>query len=171
MDALALLLLSLLPALTIVAGLHDLTTMKIPNWISLILIGGFFPTALLVGLAPMAIAAHVGIALAALFVGAGMFALNWIGGGDAKLMAAACLWLGITGSGMFLVWTGLAGGLFCLALIFARAHAPRYVGAGTPGWIVSLMQPRGDIPYGVAIAIGALLAYPSCQLVQTFTAI
>ena len=31
--------------------------------------------------------------------------------------------MGLSGSGLFLVWTGLAGGLFCLALIFARFHA------------------------------------------------
>ena len=112
MDTLTLMLLASLPALVIVAGLKDLTSMTIPNWISLILIGAFFPTALAVGLPLSTVAAHVGIALLALFVGAGMFALRWIGGGDAKLMAASCLWLGVTGSGYFLLWTGIAGGVF-----------------------------------------------------------
>jgi prepilin peptidase CpaA len=167
MDTVTLILLSILPALVIVAGLHDLTTMKIPNWISLMLIVAFFPAAFIAGLAPLSVAVHVGVAMAALFIGAGMFALNWIGGGDAKLMAASCLWLGVTGSGMFVLWTALAGGLFCLALIFARAYAPRYIGHA-PGWVAHLMQPKGDIPYGVAIAIGALLAFPTSPLVQSF---
>jgi prepilin peptidase CpaA len=43
--------------------------------------------------------------------------------------------------------------------MFARAHSRPY-----PAWRSrldgSLMEPRGDIPYGVAIAAGALLAYP-----------
>jgi prepilin peptidase CpaA len=169
MDTLTLMLLASLPALVIVAGLKDLTSMTIPNWISLILIGAFFPTALAVGLPLSTVAAHVGIALLALFVGAGMFALRWIGGGDAKLMAASCLWLGVTGSGYFLLWTGIAGGVFCLALIFARFHARPYL-SGAPGWVSHLMEPRGDIPYGVAIAVGALLAYPTSAMVERFAA-
>ncbi|HRO33791.1 MAG TPA: prepilin peptidase [Brevundimonas sp.] len=167
MDMLTLLLLAVMPALVIVAGLRDLTTMTIPNWISAALIVAFFPAALASGLDWASVAAHVGVALAALFVGAGMFALRWIGGGDAKLIAAACLWLGVTGSGMFLLWTGLAGGIFCLMLIFARAYARPYV-VGGQGWFPRLMEPKGDIPYGVAIAIGALLAYPACDLVAGF---
>jgi prepilin peptidase CpaA len=167
MEMLVLIVLATLPALVIVGGLHDLTTMTIPNWIPGLLILAFFPAALLVGLAPLAVAAHVGIAIAALCVGAGMFALNWIGGGDAKLIAAACLWLGVSGSGMFLLWTGLFGGLFCVALLFARFYARPYVHA-MPGWVAQLMEPRGDIPYGVAIAAGALAAFPSSAIVTAF---
>jgi prepilin peptidase CpaA len=169
MDILTLALLGVMPALVIVAGLKDLTSMKIPNWISGLLVLFFLPAALAVGLAPIEIATHLGVAVAALAVGAGMFALRWIGGGDAKLMAAACLWLGLQGSGMFLLWTGVMGGLFCLALLFARFHSRPYL-AGAPGWLVHLMEPKGDIPYGVAIAAGALMAYPASPLMALFVA-
>ena len=168
MDTLTLLLLGVLPALAIVAGLKDLTSMTIPNWISGALIIAFFPAAFASGLEPMAVASHVGVAILALFVGAGMFALRWIGGGDAKLMAASCLWLGLSGSGMFLLWTGVMGGLFCLVLLFARFHARPYA-ASFPGWTQKLLEPRGDIPYGVAIAAGVLMAYPSSVLVMRFS--
>lgn len=167
MDTATLLLLSVLPAICIAAGLRDLTTMTIPNWMSAVLIVAFYPAAWLVGLSGMQVLTHTGVAVAALFVGAGMFALRWIGGGDAKLMATTCLWLGLTGSAMFLLWTGLMGGLFCLCLIFARAWFKPYV-YGAPPWVGRLMEPKGDIPYGVAIAVGALLAFPSSALVQTF---
>ena len=169
MDTVYLLLLGVMPALVIIAGLKDLTTMRIPNWISLLLLVFFFPAALVMGLPPLTIALHVGVAFAALVVGAGMFALRWIGGGDAKLMAAACLWLGLQGSGMFLLWTGVMGGLFCLTLLFARFHSRPYL-AGAPGWVVSLMEPKGDIPYGVAIGAGALMAYPASPLLALFIA-
>lgn len=169
MDILTLALLGVMPALVIVAGLRDLTTMKIPNWISGALVVSFLPAALAVGLAPIDMAIHLGVAAAALVVGAGMFALRWIGGGDAKLMAAACLWLGVEGSGMFLLFTGVMGGLFCLILIFARAHSRPYL-LGAPGWVVHLMEPKGDIPYGVAIAAGALMAYPASPLMALFIA-
>ncbi|RZJ97461.1 MAG: pilus assembly protein CpaA [Brevundimonas sp.] len=169
MDTLTLAVFAVLPALVIVGGLHDLTTMTIPNWVSGLLILGFVPAALLAGLDPWTIAAHVGVGLLALFVGAGMFALNWIGGGDAKLMAASCLWLGVSGSGMFLLWTGVAGGLFCLVLIFSRFYARPYAHQA-PGWVAHLLEPKGDIPYGVAIAAGALMAFPSCDLMSVFAA-
>lgn len=170
MDAFHLLPLSLLPALVIVAGLKDLTSMTIPNWISAILVVAFFPAAFLMGLPVMTVATHLGIALVALFVAAGMFALRWIGGGDAKLTAAACLWLGVSGSGMFLLWTGLMGGLFCVFLIMARAQAQATMPAGAPGWVLRLMEPKGDIPYGVAIAAGALMAWPSSPLMNLYAA-
>lgn len=168
MDLALLLPLSLLPALVIAAGLKDLTSMTIPNWISAALVGAFFPVALLMGLPLADVAAHVGVAVAALFVTAGMFALRWIGGGDAKLTAAACLWLGVSGSGMFLLWTGLMGGLFCLFLIFARFQAQAALPAGAPGWVLRLMEPKGDIPYGVAICAGALMAWPASPLMNLY---
>lgn len=168
MDTLTLLLLSILPAVAIAAALKDLTTMTIPNWMSLVLIGTFFPTAWLVGIGPMSVLAHVGVAIAALFVGAGMFALRWIGGGDAKLLAAICLWMGLGGALPFLLMTGMAGGVFCIVLIGARAQM-RYASVGN-GWLGRLLSPQGDIPYGVAIALGALMAFPLSPLVETFAA-
>lgn len=167
MDVLILALLAVLPALVIVGGLNDLITMKIPNWVSLALMAGFLPAAFAVGLDLHTIALHVGIGLIALFAGAGMFALRWIGGGDAKLMASSCLWLGATGSTMFLLFTGVVGGLFCLSLMYARQNFQVYAAAG-PSWVGRLMEPKGDIPYGVAIAIGALIAYPASSLMTAF---
>ncbi|RZJ86894.1 MAG: pilus assembly protein CpaA, partial [Brevundimonas sp.] len=63
MDTLTLAVFAVLPALVIVGGLHDLTTMTIPNWVSGLLILGFVPAALLAGLDPWTIAAHVGVGL------------------------------------------------------------------------------------------------------------
>lgn len=103
-------LLLVFPVLVIVGALRDLTSFTIPNWISGLLILAFFPAALLVGIAPMAIGAHLLIGLGALAVGIGMFALRWIGGGDAKLFAAAALWLGAPAALAYVVMTGLAGG-------------------------------------------------------------
>lgn len=169
MEVLQLILLAILPALVIVAGLKDLTSMKIPNWISGLLILGFFPAALLLGLGAAEIGIHVAVAAAALLIGMGLFALHLLGGGDVKLMAAACLWLGLSGSGVFVLATAVIGGLFSLALLVGRAWLQPYVGAG-PGWFVQLMEPKGHIPYGVAIAAGALVAWPASPLMVAFLA-
>jgi len=168
MDILLLIVLGVFPALVIVGGLHDLITMKIPNWVSLALVGAFFPVALLIGAGPMDIAIHVGIGGAALLVGMGMFAAGWIGGGDAKLLAASCLWMGMSGLAPFLIWTGLAGGAFCILLMTVRQYFPMVAPSVSQAWVVNLMQPKGDIPYGVAIAAGALLALPESGLFLTF---
>ena len=169
MDILILLTLAVMPALTIVAGLKDVTSMTIPNWISAALVIGFFPAALAVGLAPMAILGHVGVGFAALLIAMVLFALRVFGGGDAKLMAATCLWMGLAGTGSFVLWTAVLGGLFGLLLILSRRHAQPLV-IGAPPWVAALMEPKGDIPYGVAIAAGALIAYPSSPLVVAFLA-
>ena len=163
------LFLAALPILAIIAAVNDLKTMKIPNWISIGLVVGFFPAALVLELPLTVVGVSAGMALAALFIGAGMFALNWIGGGDAKLLAAATLWMGLSGTLHFLLYTGLAGGAFCMVLLTARSRLPILAQAG-PGWVMRLMQPKGDIPYGVAIAIGALLAYPESPLMAAFIA-
>jgi prepilin peptidase CpaA len=168
MDMLILLFLAALPALMTVGGLNDLTTMKIPNWVSMALMAAFIPAGLLAGLPWMAFAVHCGIGMAVLFVGAVFFALRWIGGGDAKLMAAAALWLGPPGLLPFVLFVGLAGGAFCLVLLSARTWLQVYA-LNAPGWVARLLQPKGDIPYGVAIAIGAVLAFPSSAVVQAFT--
>lgn len=169
MTELSLVLLAVLPVLAIIAALHDLTTMKIPNWISGVLILSYFPAALALGLPLSVVGVSAGLAVAALIVGAGMFALNWIGGGDAKLLAASVLWMGLSGSLPLLLYTALAGGGFCLLLMAARRRLQVFAVTG-PDWVIRLMQPKGDIPYGVAIAIGALLAYPSSPLMAAFIA-
>lgn len=168
MDILLILLLSVLPILVIAAGLTDLTTMTIPNWISLGLMVGFVPAALAAGLPFGTMAVHFAVALAALFIGAGLFALRVLGGGDAKLMAAVCLWLGLSGAMPFILWTAVAGGLFSLGLMMVRATPVLAVVPG-PAWLSRLMQPKGDVPYGVAIAVGALMAFPSSALTQAFS--
>lgn len=169
MTILILVLLIIMPALTIVAGLRDLTTMIIPNWISAAIVVGFFPAALAVGLPWMEMLTHVGVAFGALLIGMAMFALRWIGGGDAKLMAATTLWLGLSSSMTFVLWTAVVGGVFGLALILSRKHAQPLL-AWAPHWLVRLMEPKGDIPYGVAIAAGALIAYPASPMAAAFLA-
>ena len=169
MDIVAVALLSAMPALVIAAGLSDLLTMRIPNLIPGALIVAFFPAALAVGL-PLDLAGlHGVVAIVALVVGMGLFALRILGGGDAKLMAAVCLWLGPSASFEFILWTAVFGGLLSLALIVARRDvAPHIVGG--PVWVHTLLEAKGDIPYGIAIAVGALMAFPSSALLAAFAA-
>ena len=101
------------------AASSDLLTMTISNRVSLILVGGFFPlVALLTGDAPTAIGMRARRAAALVLVVAfGFFARGWIGGGDAKIAAAAALWFGFAHLLDYLVYASLFGGALTLVLL------------------------------------------------------
>jgi prepilin peptidase CpaA len=159
------LLLAAFPAGVIAAALKDAVSFTIPNWISVAIVLAFFPAALAVHLPLSALGVCAMAAGAALVCGMGMFALGWCGGGDAKLLAACALWLGWPGSMTFMLATGVAGGLLAAGLITARKGAIGSLIAAGPGWLGRLLRPDEDLPYGLAIAVGALAAFPSSALV------
>jgi prepilin peptidase CpaA len=155
------LVLSFFAVLVIVAALKDLSSFIIPNWISAALALGFVPAALLVHapLGDIGISFAVGVGV--LVLAAGMFAFGWIGGGDAKLMTAAALWVGLRGLAPFALYTGLAGGLLAVGLVALRSAWLRPFLDGGPAWARRLATPGESAPYGVAIAVGALAAFPA----------
>jgi prepilin peptidase CpaA len=59
----------------------------------------------------------------------------------------------------FLAWTGVAGGALAVSLLLLRRTPVANLVAG-PAWVGRLLEPKGDVPYGVAIAVGALAAFP-----------
>ncbi|MDP3855659.1 prepilin peptidase [Phenylobacterium sp.] len=161
-------LLFVFPALVIVAALRDVTTYTIPNWISGGLILAFVPAALALGLPLETIGLQFAIGVAALVAGMAMFALGWIGGGDAKLFAAAALWLGWPAAVTFLLATGVGGGALAMGLLSLRSSRARaFVPAG-PAWFNRLATPGESVPYGVAIAVGALVAFPTSAVLKAF---
>ena len=154
------------PALAIAAALKDLTSYTIPNGISLGLAGAFFALAAASGLPLSGVGLHLLVGAAALMGGMALFALGWIGGGDAKLVAACCLWLGWPASQSFLLDTILVGGVFAVLLLTLRAPLVRAHMPVAGGWFGRLSAPGEPAPYGVAIAIGALLAFPAADLIR-----
>ncbi len=161
------LLLAIFPAGVIVAALKDATSFTIPNWISAALALAFFPVALALHLPWSAVGGCMLAAVGALVCGMGFFALGWCGGGDAKLLAACALWLGWPGVLVFLLATGISGGLLAAGLVTARKGMIGGLIAAGPGWLGRLFQPDADLPYGLAIAVGALAAFPSSALVAS----
>jgi prepilin peptidase CpaA len=97
-----------------------------------------------------------------------MFAAGWIGGGDAKLFAVSALWLGWSGLPVFLMVTALAGGALAVLLLNARSPLLKPYFNGAPTWFARLVTPGADVPYGVAIAAGALAAFPQSALMGAF---
>jgi prepilin peptidase CpaA len=137
----------------------DLFTMTIPNRISVVMVLMFFPLALLVGLGPWDILHHLAAGLIVLFVGVLLFIPGWFGGGDAKLMAAIALWIGLDNLFPYAFCVALAGGV--LVMIFSSARSmplPRiFLGQA---WALRLHRRDAGVPYGLALAAGALVIYP-----------
>ncbi|MCC7266812.1 MAG: prepilin peptidase [Caulobacteraceae bacterium] len=154
------------PALMIVAALRDCSTFTIPNWISLALLGLFPLAAFAVGLPLPAIGLALLLGVGGLLVGMGMFAAGWIGGGDAKILAAATPWLGLAALGPFLVVTAVAGGGLAVFLLFMRSGQISPLLAQGPTWLARLATRGENVPYGVAIAVGALSAFPASDIAQ-----
>ena len=141
----------------IAAAVWDVTTFTIPNRLSAALVLLFPAVAMLSGMGLDAFAAHAGTGLVALLAGKAMFAFRLVGGGDAKLAAAALLWLGPAAAPAFLLWTAIAGGLLALALIQFRRMPLAFQGMA---WAERLHAPGAGVPYGLAIAAGAIAAHP-----------
>ena len=122
------------------AAVQDAMTLRISNLLSVaILIVG----AVGLALQPEHWWQHLLAFAIMLGLGIALFSFKWMGGGDAKLLAAAALAFDLVGLVRFIVATLMAGGV--LAIVAAAIHLVR--GKGLKRGI--------DIPYGVAVAAGA----------------
>jgi prepilin peptidase CpaA len=153
------LLLTIFPGTMAFAAATDLFTMTVPNRLALALAAFFFVAAPLAGLGWSDIGLHVALAPAALVVTFALFSFGWIGGGDAKLFAATCLWLGPEALFSYSIYTALIGGALALVLLFWRG-LPLPAMLSSQDWLVRLHDPREGVPYGLALAAAGLLVYP-----------
>ena len=137
------LLLALLAMLLLIAAVVDVRTFTISNKLNLCvaLLAPLYWISIALPLWPHAVI-QIG-------VGAGVFALlaaafyaGVMGGGDVKLAAAVTLWFSPATTLKFLVFMSIAGGVLTLLVVGLHKLRKR------PG--------RPEIPYGVAIAVGAL---------------
>lgn len=136
------------------AASYDCLSLKISNTLCLVIAGAFFPAAIAIGLPADEILLHLTCAGAMLGVGFGLFAMGWIGGGDAKLFGAAALWFGWAKIASFAVTVTVAGGVLALAVLMLRALSDH------PLFPLGRISPEAEVPYGVALAAGALIVYP-----------
>jgi prepilin peptidase CpaA len=154
-----LLVLFVVPALLAASAGWDLASYTIPNFLSVALIALFAVFAIAAGLPGAAIGSHALAGLSGLAIGFALFAFGLIGGGDAKLFAAAALWLGFGELLEYAVVTSLIGGVLALALISLRRLPIPATLAGR-GWVARLHDAKAGIPYGVALASAALFVLP-----------
>jgi prepilin peptidase CpaA len=150
---------TLFPFLMIVAGTGDALSMRIPNWLTIAIAILFFPMALLTGMPIGMFGIHIAVGVAMFVAGFVLFSLRLFGGGDAKLLAAAGLWLGWPDLLPFLVMTAFAGGVLAMCVgVWSLINATSEIHDGSIFRRLGKIKP--NVPYGYAFAIGAILAYP-----------
>jgi prepilin peptidase CpaA len=153
-----LLILALFPTLVIAAAIGDVLTMRIPNWLNGATALAVVPMAVLAGMPLDIVPWHLLAGAVMLVFGFGLFARGYVGGGDAKLLAAAGLWIGWSSLLPFVLVTTLAGGalaIICKLWQLVRTeHEARDF-----AWFRRAIRADLELPYGIAIAAGAVWVY------------
>jgi prepilin peptidase CpaA len=155
----------LFPALMAFAAASDLFTMTISNRVSLALIAGFVALAVLGGMGLHDILLHFGAGAAVLVVAFTCFAMGWVGGGDAKVAASVALWFGFDHLLNYLLYVSLLGGALTVLLIQFRQWPLPSLLTGQ-AWLNRLHDKQSGIPYGIALALGALIIYPQTEWIK-----
>jgi len=174
--SIGLMLVAILPALLVGAAAWDLMSFSIPNVVPAAMVLLFFVFAALVllsghgtgiGMTLIAIGWHLAAGIVALVAGMALFAAGYVGGGDAKLYAAASLWLGWNCFFEYTLYASLLGGALTLALLALR-KMPLPAMLHGQGWLLRLVDKDSGVPYGIALAAAALFMLPESDLFRLF---
>jgi prepilin peptidase CpaA len=148
------------------AATSDLLTMTIANRVSIVLIAAFALLAPFTGMDWYTYGMHflaMGLVLAFCFT---LFAFGVMGGGDAKLMSATALWFGFNIMLLqYLVIGSFFGGLLTLAILSFRGSVWAVYGSQVK-FLHKMAEPKGKIPYGIALGTAGLLLFPETVLAQ-----
>jgi prepilin peptidase CpaA len=155
----------LFPALMAFAAASDLFTMTISNRVSLALVAGFLILTVAGGMGLPDILSHIGAGAAVLVVAFSCFAMGWVGGGDAKVASSVALWFGFAHLMDYLLYASVFGGALTLLLLQFRQWPLPYALTGQ-AWLMKLHAKESGVPYGIALAIGALMIYPETEWVR-----
>jgi prepilin peptidase CpaA len=137
-------LLAMLGLILVSAGIEDARKREIANWKNAAIALLAVPWWVANGLALWPeIAVQIGIALAMFAVFAAAFHFGMMGGGDVKMIGALALWFPFQPLLTMLIIMSLAGGAITLLMLIDK-------------WL-RRQNARPEIPYGIAIAIAALL--------------
>jgi prepilin peptidase CpaA len=152
-------------AILLLAALGDLRTRRIPNrLVALLAVLGLVYSISAQPFLPGALRGSAGI-LIGLVCWLPFYAFGWLGAGDVKLFAAAGAWLGPIGAVEGALVGACAGAVLALVWMVRSRGVRRTaetlgMAAGSP----ALLSPgetdsrRSKLPYGIAIAFGALWA-------------
>lgn len=146
------------------AALNDANAMKIPNRIPVFAFLGFLLMVPLTWAGVPMLMEHLMVGTTVFAVGFAMFAFGWMGGGDSKLMAATAFWFTWPDVVNYMIYTALFGGALTLFILLGRKYVP--VRVLTSQWAQTMFRDETKIPYGLALAAGAIMTLPGSQIFQ-----
>ena len=144
------------------AAYRDALTMTIPNWVSVMILLSFFLVTPFVWQGWPTFGEHVLVGTSVFLFGFAIFAFGWLGGGDAKLMAATSFWWQWPDLLHYVVYTTMAGGALAIFILWGRKFVPAQV--LSQDWLYRLIKDETRMPYGLALAFGAIVTLPQSQI-------
>lgn len=158
--------------LVLYGALSDLSSFRIPNWVSYGLVGLFALQSILLWgteapipmfgfrLPPFMI--NLGIGLVVFITCLVFWARGYIGGGDAKYLVAISLWMGPIGVVQFMVLVSGLSVIMALALKASADWSFLVHASGLPKFVKQLYAKLEDnkLPFGFPIGIAALIMIP-----------
>ena len=146
------------------AALSDITIYRIRNNLVLTLLVGYAVLAPVVGFTHQEMLRSLAAAGVVLLFTFALFAVGWIGGGDAKLASVTTLWLGADKAPSYLLFLMLLGGVLAVLVYLFRA-LPLSQRVANTAWVAQLRaSDKGNkLPYGVAITMAGLCVLPSSR--------
>lgn len=158
MIILSLIIMLVAVAVTTAGCISDFRYMRIPNRYSLAIAVGFFLSWVITPSVFFALWEHVMAAVLMLGITYILFVRGMIGGGDCKLGAALALWTGLPGLMAYLLYTAMMGGVLgCMGLYMVRKKP--FKNPPADSWIGRAQNGEQQIPYGIAISIGAWASF------------
>ena len=148
----------------VLAAKSDVKGFKIPNIVPVVIVVAFAVSYGVLEITEQRdvffkpIGAHIGAAFLVLMVTGAMFALKQLGAGDSKFATAIALWVGLQGLVPFLFYMVMAGGVIAAISLALRKWKP-VNNPAEGGWIDAAQKGSGNVPYGVAIAVGAFVGF------------
>ncbi len=142
--------------LCIFAAVNDVLYFKLPNKVILLIATLFIPVAL-VNYDMDTLLAHSLIGASVLLISFILFMFNLFGAGDAKFLAAVALWAGPKEIMTLLIVMGLVGGVLALFHTVRARYSLIYTFSFLNNQKIDETIEKVEIPYGVAIAAGALV--------------
>ena len=145
------------------AAYSDLRGMRIPNRYVLIVLVSFLVA---LGLGTFVGGAYgFGVWWGHVLAGVFVFVLSYalyvfsnFGAGDSKLLTAFSFWIGIKGLPVFLFYVTISGALLALLALAIGRWKP-FGHAKEGSWVARLQKGERNVPYGVAIWAGSVIAF------------
>ena len=152
------------PFCMLFAAISDMLSMTIANRVPVLLLVVFAVVAPLTGMPWAAYGGHFAAGALVLTFTFGLFAMGGMGGGDAKLLAATAVWMGLNVHLVeYLVTATFIGGLLTLAILIYR-KSPLATVTGGNAFLRHLADEKAGVPYGIALGLGGLLTYVESPL-------